>query len=693
MADATASNGGPKGLEQSPPKTEGKTSFWSSSFGVTLYIIILRLPIIVMLFFLILFTNSRWWQDNQHRFGSTVFWQQALTAIVGALLAALMRDCAWMVQGAIAASWSFRKKGMALPVSEAIQDANPLLIFQTTTSLTDKAMVLLVPIFCGLLSVVYKFGITVRETTEPWDGLVRTGLLRQFMDQRNIVLNGCNDQYSACKSKSLDELYGVKAHVPDLDDYSFMDGVQVGKRISSTAYRLEAGDVPSINAAFRSKVRGGIAYKQVFIKTIVDCGRKAANPWTLDCTSVIGPERLPIRGNGTDSDLQDFRICSPYQNSQLRGLMTFYQDSLDLSCLFNASVVLRDVIATTFDFSWKVTAVGPEKPIGDNVLWANRIGLIYWGPRGLSSIIDTNAGIACYGGGSVCKGRTDAFDLEIASRLSQQMAEWIFWFLHSNKDPMPEDEELLIPFPGRKLLNYPSPWFEVVGPTSKLNMTSMQGSHLIAGANASASILRNTYVNAEYWLFCFAALTLVQIAAAGVKIYYQCHPLESVGGLVWTLRKVAPEVAHDVHGLRLSELLQYSTSLQLERNDAGAASIKKRNNIQIESNTRRTVRSSTLIYEPPAHDVAKGSRSTFLSKSFGHGDVGYAKHRDRIDESDQRDESSDVTSTVLGRKGSTDSLAEEGLADLLIPGMEDGKGSMKSTQSEPISGFLMSKRP
>ncbi|KAI8850168.1 hypothetical protein BC829DRAFT_390002, partial [Chytridium lagenaria] len=407
-----------------PQSTTPRHTLWSSAFGVTLYIVLLRVPIAVILLFTILFTNSTWWQENQLRFGSAVLWQQVLTAFVGLLISLLMRDAAWMVQGAIAAVWSFRKKGMPLPVCEAIQDANPMLIFMTSTSATDKAMILFIPLMVVMLNITYKFGITVAETTEPWDGIMRTNLMGQFgLDRRRVAFENCTEEYAYCKQKHLDEIYGVKLFVPDLDDYTFMDGVQRGGRSNSsaTAYELDVGDVPSVYGAFKLRMRAPMVYTQVFMQSRMDCGRTSANPWTLeDCLWVTGPDQVPARDGSTDMDVQDFRVCAPYVNSTIQGVVTFFEDTLDLSCKFNISVSLRKVSATRDVDTWKVKPLEPEVPIGSDVLWANRVGFLYWSPRSLSSYIDKNAGTACYAQGSVCNGKNQKtlnYELEIASRV------------------------------------------------------------------------------------------------------------------------------------------------------------------------------------------------------------------------------------------------------------------------------------
>ncbi|KAJ3206231.1 hypothetical protein HDU67_008304 [Dinochytrium kinnereticum] len=641
----------PSGAGEMDPGTRKPTSFWSSSFGVSFSLVIIRLPIILLLYATIIFTHVEWWKTNQIKLGSAVFWQQVLTAIVGLLVAFLIRDCAWMLQGALAAAWAFRKSGMSLPVSEAIQFGYPMLIFKTSSGWVDKGMVLFIPILCAVLTVVYKFAITVQESVTPWNGIMRMSMIDWALDQRPVVLASCSDAYAACKSKYLNERFGTKSNVPDLDDFSYADGVEVGKSISSTAYRLHVGDVPQINSDFRASVRGGVTYSQIFLKSNIDCGRKAAEPWALNCSSVIGPDRLPT-GNATSTSVQNFTLCSPYENSQIRGVVTFLESSLDVSCLFNISVVLRNVSATTDRFSWKVVALGPEVPIGDSVLWANRIGLTYWVPRSLGEFISANGGTPCYAWGAVCKGKSKAYELELGSRVINQLNGWIFQFLQQDKNPMPLDEERMIPFPGRQYLKYPSEWVEVMGPVSLLNTTAGVDSQFIVGAFGSAVVLKNTFVTVEYWVFAFSALIIIQMMAAAVKVHYQCHPLEPVGGLVWTLRKVAPEVAQDLHGLTLMELLNYTASLKLVRENGDLVSIKKKGETEDLSTTKRAaVRSSTLGFEPgaPVSKVPGNNRLSLIGFPMISGDVARQSTSAASFQSGDHNKTESVTSDTLPR--------------------------------------------
>ncbi|KAI8850167.1 hypothetical protein BC829DRAFT_390000 [Chytridium lagenaria] len=125
-------------------------------------------------------------------------------------------------------------------------------------------------------------------------------------------------------------------------------------------------------------------------------------------------------------------------------------------------------------------------------------------------------------------------------------------------------------------------------------------------------------------MLAFISLLLIQIIAAKFKIRYQCHPLESVGGLVWTLRKVDPGVARDVQGLKLSELLDYSSRLKLERKSGDGSTVIRRMTvaeINERSGTapRSASRSSALVFEPPPFDEG---RDHFMIPGFGQGGVG-----------------------------------------------------------------------
>ncbi|KAI8850169.1 hypothetical protein BC829DRAFT_442409 [Chytridium lagenaria] len=347
--------------------------------GVLLQLVLGRLPILFTLFFLIIFTDTPYWQSNTT---ATVFIQQTVIAAVGLLVALLLRDCAWMVQGAIAAAWLFRKKGIPLPFSEAIQFGHPALIFHTSAGWIDKATVLMIPILCALLSVIYKFEITAREASQPWKGPVRTKIL---WHQQGLVP------------------YGL-----------------------------------------RTSVRCGISYTQFYIQSNIDCGRNASSPWDFG-VPVIRPERLPQETHQSEKRLGEYG--SLYVESHPTGpALPFPTESLEL--VGHTSFVSNGHEIITKDEEDILTSRSSDasKPVS--------MGQSHW---------------SCH------------------------------------------DDSLQL--------------------------------HRDCWRHASANILVTTFVTVEYWLYAFSVLIAIQVCAAAIKIYFRCHPLESVGVLVWTLRNVAPDVA------------------------------------------------------------------------------------------------------------------------------------------------------
>ncbi|KAJ3108409.1 hypothetical protein HDU96_007525 [Phlyctochytrium bullatum] len=114
-----------------------RKSFWASFTGLSLYIILCRIPLMTFLAAVVGITHSNFWREKTHRY-DLVFMQQIVTGIIGLIVALMMRDTAWMAQGAVAAAWSFRKRGVSLVTAEAIQGGYPGLVFKTSSHITDK---------------------------------------------------------------------------------------------------------------------------------------------------------------------------------------------------------------------------------------------------------------------------------------------------------------------------------------------------------------------------------------------------------------------------------------------------------------------------------------------------------------------------------------------------------------------------
>ncbi|KAJ3118956.1 hypothetical protein HDU96_005193 [Phlyctochytrium bullatum] len=573
-ASASISVGGSKVNEKQamtgstrPVGANSPQGFWSTLVGLLVYLVINRLPAHIMLLATITLTHTAWWR-NATKGVDLVLLQQIVTGIVGALIGFILRDSTWMMQGALAAAWAFRKgKGISLATAEAIQGAYPGLVFKTSSGLLEKTTVLLIPVFSIIVQFMYKFGITVDSSTVEWNGIINTKLLRAYMDSRGFAFPGCSD--GPCTSKYVDEVYGLRVVNPDLVDWK-MDGVEKGRSVSTTAYELNVGDVPCVHLDFRRSLADGVTYSQLFLKSSMDCGRTATNPWTLDC-----PETMGIFKQDSLPNVANFTVCSNYPSSTIKGVLTFDHAnkslSFDLSCRYEIAVYRRNITIVPDGFKWMIKQpTGKEEPLGGEKMWQNRFSWLHHVPATLSQRVDFSSGKPCYSWSATCKG-VENVQLLMASALIRDLDEWAYQFVQGSKDPMPPEALPSLPVPDRVYLSNMGEWFNIIGPNQDMN-TTLKASNLTstAGAYASAKLVETRYVKAQPWLALFLLLFIALIICAVIKVIYQSHPLEPVAGMLWTLRKVSPDVAKKVHGMKLAEAIEYTATLRLESATGGA---------------------------------------------------------------------------------------------------------------------------
>ncbi|KAJ3102073.1 hypothetical protein HDU97_000787 [Phlyctochytrium planicorne] len=534
---------------------------------------------------MVIMTRTQWWSETTQ---STVLMQQSVTAAAGLLISSIIRDTCWMAQGCLAAYWAFRQDTiLPLPVSEAIQIGMPSLIINTRAPVLDKAMILLIPFISVLLAALYKFGITVGKREGEWKGIVRTVFASQPLDIRPIIVEGgCNQTYDPCKQHYLIPKVGVTISSPDLLDPKFAEGVENSTVDTSTSYSIHLGDVPSIDFEIRERLHSGISFTQVYMRAAMDCGRQTLNPWPDPCplTSTTSPTAMPPTSgtliSNSSNHVSRLSVCNPIRDSRYEGVLTYSQDSLNLSCLYNISVFLRNVTAYPVNAGWNVVPMygeadevsempeGQLMPIGNQVLHPNRIGFSYWSPLSLSNEVITSSGFPCFG--PVCKGKSSQFEAAVAANSVFRMSLYAYWFLHSSNDDELPTEEPLEGFPGRVVLDDETSangtkWIKVWTPTGLRNVTNPPGRRSIVGAEATMRILEGTFVQVEYWLLAFGLLVIFQIVFAAIKIWNHSHPLEAVGGFVWTLRKVDSKIAAEACGVGLADLLDMSREMRLGR--------------------------------------------------------------------------------------------------------------------------------
>ncbi|KAJ3108408.1 hypothetical protein HDU96_007524 [Phlyctochytrium bullatum] len=286
-------------------------------------------------------------------------------------------------------------------------------------------------------------------------------------------------------------------------------------------------------------------------------------------------------------------------------------------------ILTRNVSATPSGDSWKITPISNLAPIDSEVMdWLTPRFLLKV-PRAVPGLINHQAQKPCIE--SYPCNDSYLYQAAFSARFLVHMSEWTYQFLQWGKDP--EDvifNKTITRLRGRAVLSEPGKWIEVVGPNGMINMTAMDASdRIVAGALTKGTFVQYRFVTVQYYLIFFYGLVLVEIFAAWVKSRYRCHPLEPVCGLLWTLRKVSPETAAAVQGMKLSDAIDYTATLSLQGNPRdGNLVIHKRaltsspadNTLPNSSSAARrsfVPYSSTLRYEPPTYASLMGDKTPY----------------------------------------------------------------------------------
>ncbi|KAI8843704.1 hypothetical protein BC829DRAFT_400637 [Chytridium lagenaria] len=456
----------------SPETRQTMMQDWLNSF------ITRRLPLYTLFAVIIIVNHTSWWKTTST---GTPSEQQIVTAI-----------------GAVASKWAYRKIGIALAATEAIQASHGEIILKTSAPWVDKGIGFLVPVFCVVLSAVYKFGITTEEVVEPWSGMVLTRLIDTTLDWRSFVWKGCERPQGFCKDENYHERYRAKS-VRYLDpniDY-VMDGVYSGRKISDTAFRLVVGDVPAVFPDFRYSIKGAIRYRQFHMSSEMDCGKPASEPWTLPCGS---NDNMMI-----ENTFGSITTCAPFgSGGRIVGVFTF-TSAVNLSCFFTVNATTRRVEATTRLLRWTVKELAQPDiiPVSERAMQSNQYGLA------LNMLADHRGNNACLFDGNICRNVTPQFEVAVAASLLKQIVQQVFRFTHWG-DPFVLGY-LLAPIDGRTL--------------------------------------KKKYVVIQYWVLVFTVLPILT----------NCGGI--VGGILWTLRRADPEVVRLLVGMRLSHLIDYANLL------------------------------------------------------------------------------------------------------------------------------------
>ncbi|KAJ3111640.1 hypothetical protein HDU96_005499 [Phlyctochytrium bullatum] len=548
-----------------------RAEFWSSFKGMMLILVLFQAPILTLYGLLIGITHTDFWAARTQAYPIDTL-QQILTGVVGLFIAYMVSDFCWTCQGAIASVWAFKKSGTSLIVAEAIQTGVIALVSKTSARWYAKGLVIFLPLCAAIMTFTYKLGVVVDERHEAWEGAIRMRFLRVFLDQENLVLAGCND--TNCRSDILDPPTLIGKPTPHLADYSFAEGIERGTNLSSTAYALDLGDVPSVYYDFADKIRSGLDYSQLFFNSTMDCGRTSKDPYILNCASVglnagLKPTDVPA--------VSGFQLCRPTTPGRLRGSLTLASSdskrSLDLSCAFDVNVTQRDVTAYFTGSRFNITASKsvPPTPLSQPHLAAIVPLLSAAVPFYADRDIITRGDTACLSGATgevTCNNDTafPNFRLEVASRLLRDLNENVWVALQYPRQTPPADAAEPLALTGRFYPSPSTPFERLVGPNSDLSVTARAGAgRFVAGAIAKGDRIKYRFLTVEYWMFGFLFLIVLQLTGAFVKMAHHCHPFEPVGGLVWTLRKIHPDVAKEVHGMQLQDAMNYATTLNLTR--------------------------------------------------------------------------------------------------------------------------------
>ncbi|KAJ3208354.1 hypothetical protein HDU67_006795 [Dinochytrium kinnereticum] len=507
-----------------------------------------RLVVLAPLVALVVITHSEAWATNTT--GSVLVFQ-TMIAILGFSISLLLGECSWMVQGAVAAAWTWRSRGrrggswwerrrkkkdpsgrlLPLIVGESIQTGRPAIILGKGGSFQDLAMSLVVPMAVCVVAAMYKFGVGIGVNKSVINSAIMTIFLSRGLDKIPALVKGCNMSDNICNWNYLQQRYGLVPTSMDPVDYTWASGVEFGQNITNTSYHLIAGDVPAIDENTRRLVLGGINFMQHMINITVNCAGNAGSGWTSGCNDTP---------NATAS-ISYFSGC--YRGRGFSGVLTFFPYSLNLSCTFNMTSYFRDVNADPFGSKWRVRhrnigIPGGFEPLSEetwvNVTepWKKAVA------RDVEKSIDeTGIGLCLYG----CSRLNQTFKYSVAARLSVTMAEHLFYTSHVSS-------VVEQPLPGTVLSSRDN-WVEMYTPGGRIQVAAMGSKLSMFGSYAELNVQQNDYVVVSFWILTFAVLPLVEIIAAMIKWRYACHPMDPICGVLWTISNLQKnEVTEDGSG-------------------------------------------------------------------------------------------------------------------------------------------------
>ncbi|KAJ3208353.1 hypothetical protein HDU67_006794 [Dinochytrium kinnereticum] len=496
-----------------------------------------RLLVFSPLLCLVILTNSRFWAKNTKY---SVVLLQTMTAIVGLLVALLLSECCWMVQGAVAAAWTWRSRGrrtsvwwerrqkqqqqeaekaslLPLVVAESIQTGRPASIMGSGAGFQEFLLVIIVPMAATFVSATYKFGISLHVLDTTMDAIIATTFLSMSVDRGAYYVQGCDRADDLCSTGKLRPRFGTMLNAIDYVDYTWATGVEIGKNFTPTAFRLLAGDAPAIDEDTIVNILGGVTYSQQTMDVTVDCGRYSTSPWPSTCNNP------PIQSTA----LSDLSACE--SGSTIAGVVNFRPESLGLSCQFTLTMYMRPVNARPVASSWRIRQNGGPRTEVPNQFWG--VSLNDWRTQLINSITrsieDTPAlGPCLYG----CKRRPASFQAGVSAKISVLMAQE----LHARSRYSAGE---VVPLPGVKSLGS-NVFVEVLSPSGRIAIQGFNPNTTInIGSNARLNVKDNEFIAVNYWVLLFGLLPVVEMIAALVKWKYACHPMDAICGVLWTLGK------------------------------------------------------------------------------------------------------------------------------------------------------------
>ncbi|KAI8832007.1 hypothetical protein BC829DRAFT_101440 [Chytridium lagenaria] len=183
---------------------------------ILLKIMLHRTLILVPLMTLVLVTNSSIWASSTT---GSIFLFQTMIAVIGIITALLLYECSWMMQGAVAVLWTWRRRGqrkrrrrdeyLPLIVGESIQTGRPSSLFGKGASLQDVCVVMFVPICVGMVEATYKFGVSIKDNASTRRSTVMTTFLSRGIERIPAIVEGCERTDNVCNWNYLQQRYGL----------------------------------------------------------------------------------------------------------------------------------------------------------------------------------------------------------------------------------------------------------------------------------------------------------------------------------------------------------------------------------------------------------------------------------------------------------------------------------------------------